>query len=572
MTRLSITPNQTMRRTYQRRRADRARCAADIQPSQYGQRGMVMGGIASWSWDLVSNRITPDATLTALTGLDQQALSDPVKFLRSVHGADRRVVQCAVQTALHAGTDLHIEFRFIPADGRALWLAVRGGAVRNTRGDVVALCGVVFDITERKSVELKLLAAKEALEQSNRAKDVFIAKLAHEVRTPLTAVLGFAELLEDRLQDADDRSDLARIVQNGKYLQALVDDMLDLSRVVADKVRINLKRVDLPALLQEMSATLERRATAKGLTLIFDIPPTLPCEITTDSMRLRQILYNLIGNAIKFTRRGEVRVSVRSEGQGSGAMLLFSVADSGPGIAEEEVRRIFQPFMQAQNGRTERNDGLGLGLAISDRLAHMLGGAISVDSRLGSGSTFTLRLPLRAGAQLSQPQASSSPRPVLSRQLAARVLVVDDVESNQRLLSRQIAAADAEVTTAGTGYQAISAAMEAQRQGRPYDLILLDLWMPELNGYETLRRLREAGIETPAIAFTAGVTPGEREKCLFNGFADFLPKPFATETLVTAATRAMVKHRSERTREALPSQPWPLGSEEEFTQGAAPPG
>src|SRR3569623_1080384 len=571
MNRLLITPNQTRRKTYQRRRADRIHCAADIQPSQHGQRGMVMGGIASWSWDLVSNRITADATMVALTGFDQQALSDPVKFLRSIHGADRRVVQCAVQTALQAGTDLHIEFRFTPSDGRQLWLAVRGGAVRNTRGDVVALCGVVFDITERKSVELKLLAAKEALEQSNRAKDVFIAKLAHEVRTPLTAVLGFAELLEDRLQDADDRSDLARIVQNGKYLQALVDDMLDLSRVVADKVRINLKKVDLPALLQEMSATLERRAEAKGLTLIFDIPPTLPCEITSDSMRLRQILYNLIGNAIKFTRQGEVRVSIRSEGQGSDATLLFSVCDSGPGISEEEVRRIFQPFMQAQSGRTERNDGLGLGLAISDRLAHMLGGAISVDSRLGSGSTFTLRLPLRAGAQSAQPQ-TSSPRPVPSRQLAARVLVVDDVESNQRLLSRQIAAADAEVTTAGTGYQAISAAMEAQRQGRPYDLILLDLWMPELNGYETLRRLREAGIETPAIAFTAGVTPGEREKCLFNGFADFLPKPFATETLVTAATRAMVNHRSERTREALPSQPWQQCREEEFTQGSAPPG
>ena len=529
---------------------------------------MVMGGIAAWSWDLVSNSITADTTMSVLTGLGQQALSDPVKFLRSIHGADRRVVQCAVQTALQAGTDFHIEFRFTHEDGHPLWLAARGGAMRNTKGDVVALCGVAFDITERKSAELKLLAAKDALEQSNRAKEVFIAKLAHEVRTPLTAVLGFAELLEDRLQDADDRSDLACIVQNGKYLQALVDDMLDLSRVVADKVCINPKPVDLPALLQEMSATLERRAAAKGLPLIFDIPSTLPCEITTDSMRLRQILYNLIGNAIKFTRQGEVRVSVRSEGQGSDAMLLFSVSDSGPGIAEDEVRRIFQPFMQAQNGRTERNDGLGLGLAISDRLAHMLGGAISVDSRLGSGSTFTLRLPLRTGAQ---PQALA-PRPVPSRQLAARVLVVDDVESNQRLLSRQLAAADAEVTTAGTGYQAISAALEAQRQGRPYDLILLDLWMPELNGYETLRRLREAGVKTPAIAFSAGISPGEREKSLFNGFADFLPKPFATETLVTAATRAMVKHRAETRREALPGPPWAHGREEEVMHGAAPAG
>src|SRR3569833_1840148 len=437
MNRVSITPNQPTRKTYQRRRAERARCVADTQPSQHGQRGMVMGGIASWSWDLVNNRITADATLVALTGFDQQALSDPEKFLRSIHGADRRVVQCAVQTAVQAGTDLHIEFRFTPTDGRQLWLAVRGGAVRDTRGDVAALCGVVFDITERKSVELKLLAAKEALEQSNRAKDVFIAKLAHEVRTPLTAVLGFAELLEDRLQDADDRSDLARIVQNGKYLQALVDDMLDLSRVVADKVRINLKKVDLPALLQEMSATLERRATAKGLTLIFDIPPTLPCEFTTDSMRLRQILYNLNKNANKFTRQGEERESNRSERQGGEAKLLFSICDSGPGIAVDEVRRIFQPFMQAQSGRTERNDGLGLGLAISDRLAHMLVGAICNNSRKKTNSTNTLRLPLRAGAQSAQPQAS--PRPVPSRQLAARGLVVDDDESKKRLLSRQIA-------------------------------------------------------------------------------------------------------------------------------------
>ena len=494
---------------------------------------MSLAGVGAWTWDLRSNRVEADHMLAQLCGLDEATLSDSENFLRRVHPDDRADLERSIQNAIESGDYFQAEFRFLRPDGREVWLAGRGGLIQDAAGTAMQLCGVNYDITEHKRVEQTLAEAKEALDAANRAKDIFIAKVSHEIRTPLTAILGYADLLLRRLKHQSERADAAEIKQNGEYLRDLIDDLLDLSRVAAGQLRLDIKAVSLPDLLRDISSTLGMRAEEKGVGFIVDMPADLPQWIATDPTRLRQILYNLIGNAIKFTDEGEVSVKLRVEGEGDDAVLVFSIEDSGPGIAESELRNIFQPFAQVADGPFNRGNGLGLGLAISERLAQLLQGVISVESRLGEGSTFSLRVPARPAAPADM---SSAPA---QRRLVGRVLVVDDVATIRNLICRQLQAAGAEVGGAADGLQTLAMVDAARRQDQPFDLILMDIRMPELDGYETLSRLRAAGVTTPIIALTATVMKGKRERCLAHGFVDFLAKPIETDVLLRAAAAAL---------------------------------
>ena len=308
-----------------------------------------------------------------------------------LHPADRPRVEAEVRRTAETGEPFAVEYRERAADGRWLW--VRDEAVLVGDDGPAYWLGVKQDVTERKAAEKELVAAKEAAEEANRLKSAFLSTMSHELRNPLTAITGYAELLRDPRGDPltpQQAADVAQIVASADHLLALIDDVLDLSRIGAGGLDLDLEEVALVAAVEEVRAALAPRAAAKGLALRVAVPPGLAAR--ADPLRLRQILLNLAGNAVKFTERGGVTISAWEVG----AWVEISVEDTGPGIAPETLPTIFDEFRQADAGTTRRYGGSGLGLAISRQLAALHGGAISVESEPGTGSTFTLRLP-RAG-------------------------------------------------------------------------------------------------------------------------------------------------------------------------------
>jgi signal transduction histidine kinase/CheY-like chemotaxis protein len=512
-----------------------------------------LAGIGVWTWDPASQRLHADAALAAQLRRAGREAGEIEDLFPWVHPDDRADLQAALRTAFArassdtATTDpvgIEVECRILVGNGGATWLALRGGAVRDADGSPGSLCGVCFDVSVRKLAERSLLQTKQALEVANRAKDGFLARVSHEVRTPLTAILGYAELLAARLSTPQDRRDIAEIRDNGKYLQRLVDDLLDLSRIIAGRIPVERRAVDLRRLSRELESSMHMRAEQKGLAFTFEVETEVPSHSLSDPVRIRQILSNLIGNALKFTQAGAVSVRVRRDWRNGRPCVAFEVHDTGPGIEAARLRRLFEPFSQEENAEdAPQHDGLGLGLAISQRLADILGGTIEVDSQAGRGSVFTLLLPLTevaGGAQAADAADDAGDRPAAARtRLQGRVLVVDDVDAVVNLLRSHLEGAGLAVTGTADGHAALEALAAAQRAGEPFDLMLLDLHMPQLGGRETLERLRAAGHGLPVIALTASTMKGERERCLAWGFDAFLSKPFTGEQLLRGVSAAL---------------------------------
>ncbi len=505
----------------------------------------MQAGVGLWRWEPATQRLHADAALLGEPAARDPAAGPVDDLFPHVHPDDTGRLRAALRQALadagagqsatsHGGVD--IEVRISGGENGEAWLALRGGVARDAEGRPVALCGVGVDVTARKLAEQSVIQAKEGLEAANRAKDGFLARVSHEIRTPLTAILGYAELLAARLSAARDLSDIAEIRDNGRYLQRLVDDLLDLSRIIAGKIAIEPGAVDLHQLARELQASMQLRAQRKGLDLSLEVDQDAPSQTFSDPVRIRQILSNLIGNAVKFTQNGGVSIRIHGRPRDDRLFVVFAVRDTGPGIETSQMAALFEPFSQERLAQTPQHDGLGLGLAISQRLADALGGAIEVDSRPGRGSVFSLLLPiievpgaaLRAAVSTAAPPVPVSTR----RRFKGRVLVVDDVGSVVALLHSHLADAGLSVSSAGDGNAALEALAAAQRAGEPFDLVLLDLHMPQLGGRETLERLRAAGHRLPVVALTASPMKGERERCLARGFDAFLSKPFSRDELL----------------------------------------
>ncbi len=428
--------------------------------------------------------------------------------------------------------------------GSSYVIAMRGLAER--RRHVVAV-EEARGQAERQAGELAVLArdrdeARRAAQEASRLKSEFLAHTSHEIRTPMTALVGYTELLGDPdLSPAERAEGLATVRRNGEHLMTIVNDILDLSKIESGRMTIERMACSPFALVAEVAAVLRPRAAHDGLDVEVGYRSPLPETIETDPTRLRQILLNLVGNAIKFTPRGSVRLEV---GPVEDTRLCFEVIDTGIGLDAEQQARLFTAFSQADASTTRRFGGTGLGLAISKRLAGMLGGDLRVRSLPGEGSTFTLTIdvgslagvrlldrPPEVRAAAERPEPSADER----QALRGRILLAEDGLDARRLLARHLRAAGAEVETAENGLVACELALRAAEAGAPYDLILMDMQMPELDGYAAAARLRAAGYRGPIVALTAHAMEDERARCLGAGCDGFATKPILRRALIEVA-------------------------------------
>ncbi len=391
----------------------------------------------------------------------------------------------------------------------------------------------------------ELTEARNLALQAAQVKSEFLANMSHEIRTPLTAILGFTDVLADpHLSTTEHATTLDTIRRNGEHLLSVINDILDLSKIEAGKLRLDAVPCRLADVVHSVTALMEPRARDTGLAFAVEYDGPVPDEIRADPTRLRQILVNLLGNAIKFTPAGSVRLVIRFERR----RLRFDVVDTGIGVAPEVQARLFTPFTQADPSTSRRFGGTGLGLAISRRLARLLGGDLRVRSKPGAGSTFTLEIdpgPLATTALVTHPTPAPAPAPATTPEsdapLRGRVLLAEDAPDNQRLVCFYLRRAGAEVDVAENGIVACALAL-----ARSYDVVLMDMQMPELDGYAATARLRAAGYRGPIVALTAHAMDGDRDKCLQAGCDDFATKPIDRPVLLGLVRRYLDRGGSVR--------------------------
>lgn len=394
----------------------------------------------------------------------------------------------------------------------------------------VMTVAAIRDITERKAQEDLLKAASEEAKAANRSKSEFLSHMSHELRTPLNGVLGYAQILQrDAEATEKQKVNLEGIVNCGDHLLSLINDVLDLSKIEAGRIELDVAACDLHKIVESVGDVVRQRAESKDLTFDVEVSSEVPQGILTDAGKLRQILVNLLGNAVKFTAEGGVTLRVAESPRGR---LRFDIVDTGVGMNEEEIADIFDPFKQVDAGKAA--GGTGLGLAITKRLVERMGGGVSVTSEEGSGSTFSFDIPLKEaeGAcfeALEEGKVLTFGAVVLAPGQEVTVLVADDRETNRDILDKMLAAAGFRVVMVDDG----DTALEALRKELP-DIVLMDVRMPRMNGIEAVKAIRADGSlkELTVIAVTASVFPEFREKAIEEGFDDFLAKPFRTEELM----------------------------------------
>lgn len=398
----------------------------------------------------------------------------------------------------------------------------------NSQGETTSLIGIITDLTELIQAEQdaqKALVEKQAAVEASQAKSMFLANMSHEIRTPLTAIIGFSEALLDVNQGMSERIESIRTINRaGNHLLGVINDILDLSKIEAGRLEVESRAVAVLDMIDEVSSLAQVQAAAKGIEFRVETTFPLPRYIRSDSVRLRQVLLNLVSNAIKFTEQGEVNLRLRYDV--TGASIIIDISDSGIGMTEEQISRLFQPFSQADSSTTRRFGGTGLGLALSKQLVDRLGGIISVSSSPGVGSCFSVSLgtghveTMVNSADQAQQLRQSMVEGQAGANLSGTILVAEDNPDNQRLIALNTRRLGPEAKLVENGALAVAAAL-----AQPYDLILMDMQMPVMDGLTAVRQLRARGYQGPIVALTANATQTDMQNCLEAGCSGFLTKP-----------------------------------------------
>lgn len=432
------------------------------------------------------------------------------------------------EKALEASSDFRSEYRWLHEDGGETWVDVLIRPISRADGELIGHIGVSNDITERKQMELELRDARQKAEAAARAKSVFLANMSHELRTPMNGILGFTDLLlSDRLSERQ-RRHAQLIADSGRAMMRLLNDILDISKIEAGQMHLATEPVALRHTLRNCVNLMNPLAAQKGVDLRLEVPSDVPEWIMSDPLRLRQIVLNLLGNAVKFTHEGSIVLAVAASADEKDPVLRIRVADTGIGIPADRLDAVFQSFAQAETTTARKYGGSGLGLTISHDLAKLMGGTITVESREGEGTTFEVLLPLVEAETTAPTQPVDQPAEANASGLEARVLVAEDNDINQELVRAMAQRLELEIEIAGNGQEAIELATAAKAGGKPYDLILMDIQMPVMDGLEATRRLRASGMdaaELPIVALTANAYAEDIEACLAAGMQGHLAKP-----------------------------------------------
>jgi len=578
-------------------RADQA--SRDLARSEERYDAAIRGSFQGlWDWDVQASRVDFAPHCKTILGYGpEEPVSDLAAWTSRIHPDDRERVTAAIDAHLLQRAPFDQEFRLVAGLETTRWVRARGQAVWNALGFPVRMAGSLADVSQRKRLEAELRQKAEELAEQNRvlmqhvaaahaavlARSELLANLSHEIRWPLTSILGYADLLQGGPEHADARTWLARIKDDGEHLVAVINDVLDLAKIEAGQLEIEKVSTPTAGLFSEVIQLAEERTRARSLRLALEVDGRLPPAICTDALRLRQILLNLIGQAIKYTEHGEVRVVIKAN-PGPEATLAIDVIDASIGLTPRQIERLFEPYSQPDTTSSRLQGGTGLGLALSQRLAALLDGQITAASQPGAGTQLTLHLPIGPLAdepwielQLAPAAAESSaghvepvagsaeraaaPQAVRSETLSGnkatsaaiasaakkpplagrRILLAEDSPDNQWLVTHHLQKHGAIVEVVADGLAAIAKAHAAWKSGRAFDAVLMDVQMPVLDGFEATRRLRTQGYVFPILALTAQAQNGERKKSLAAGCDDYLPKPIRVPQLLAMLTSCLAK-------------------------------